>query len=143
MSDKKFMLRLDWPPGVLSPNSRAHWTEKARAAKRYRRDCCIIAQAAGCRALNADRLKVELTFFPPDNRHRDADNLLASLKAGLDGISDATGIDDSRWHYGALHVPRSETVENGAVIAVVTPMPADEWQAIGDLAKDMLRGVVS
>jgi hypothetical protein len=30
----------------------------------------------------------------PDKRWRDADNLLAMIKSGLDGVCDATGIND-------------------------------------------------
>jgi crossover junction endodeoxyribonuclease RusA len=42
-------------------------------------------------------INVTLTFYPPDRRHRDMDNMLASCKAGLDGLSDAIGVDDSKW----------------------------------------------
>lgn len=43
-------------------------------------------------------LHVELVFRPPpDHRERDRDNLLASMKAGLDGVASALQIDDSRF----------------------------------------------
>ena len=36
-----------------------------------------------------------IEFYPPDKRKRDIDNMLASSKAGIDGIAQAIGIDDS------------------------------------------------
>ena len=33
-------------------------------------------------------------FRMPDKRWRDADNLLAMIKSGIDGVCDATGIND-------------------------------------------------
>jgi len=37
---------------------------------------------------------VKITFYPPDKRHRDADNMIASMKAGFDGVADALKVDD-------------------------------------------------
>lgn len=77
-----------------------------------------MAKAMGCRALGCDSLTVEITFCPPDKRRRDVDNMLASIKSGLDGISDATGVDDSAWHYG---IARGDSVKGGAVLVHVFP----------------------
>lgn len=38
--------------------------------------------------------KIRLLFSPPDKRRRDIDNMLASMKASLDGIALAIGCDD-------------------------------------------------
>jgi crossover junction endodeoxyribonuclease RusA len=35
-----------------------------------------------------------LTYEMDDKRHRDADNLLAASKAGIDGMAQALGVDD-------------------------------------------------
>lgn len=107
---------LPWPPSVLSPNARAHWREKARAAAKYRRDCCIVCQATGVRALPWPGMQVHLVFCPPDRRPRDLDNMLASAKSALDGVADATGIDDSRWTYS---MERGSPCKGGAVILTV------------------------
>lgn len=94
-------LDLPWPPRGLSPNARpAHWAVLARAKKGYRARCRAIALAAGCGGVlgaPAERLAVHLIFVPPNRRSRDWDNLLASMKAGLDGVADALGVDDGRW----------------------------------------------
>jgi crossover junction endodeoxyribonuclease RusA len=65
--------------------------------KSCRRDCGLIAKLSGLGKINANALNVTITFFPPDKRRRDLDNMLASLKSGLDGVSDVVGIDDSKW----------------------------------------------
>jgi len=43
------------------------------------------------------KIEIEITFYPPDKRHRDADNMVASIKAGLDGIADALRVNDKRF----------------------------------------------
>lgn len=92
-------ITLPWPPSALSPNTRhAHWSQLARAKARYREDCHLEALACGARKMASDaRPHLHLTFVPPDKRRRDLDNLIASMKSGLDGIADALGVDDSRW----------------------------------------------
>ena len=47
--------------------------------------------------MDAERLHLKITFAPPNRRARDLDNLLASLKSGLDGLCDVLGVDDSKW----------------------------------------------
>ena len=39
-------------------------------------------------------LELLAEFRMPDKRWRDADNLLAMIKSGIDGVCDATGIND-------------------------------------------------
>lgn len=93
---------LPWPPRDLSPNARhAHWSQLARAKKRYRSACALQAKGQGAYPMVADRLKVHLRFVPPDRRARDLDNCIASMKAGLDGLADVLGVDDSRWTLSA------------------------------------------
>lgn len=88
-------LYLPWPPKELSPNARLHFMKVARVKKSYRSTCRVLALAVGAKALAPlGRLHVELTFYPPDRRHRDQDNMLAAMKSGLDGLADAIGLDD-------------------------------------------------
>jgi crossover junction endodeoxyribonuclease RusA len=48
-----------------------------------------------------DKIPVKITFYPPDNRHRDDDNMVGSFKSYRDGIADALGVNDRRFspHY--------------------------------------------
>ena len=108
---------LPWPPSCLSPNSRAHWRVKAKAAAKARRDAAIACQAAGVRALPWDAMQVAITFCAPTRRPYDLDNALARCKSLLDGVADATGVDDSQWNYT---ITRGETVKGGAVVITLS-----------------------
>lgn len=112
-----FALELPWPDRRLSPNARGHWAITANAKKRYRARCAAIAIKAGVGGLvePGRALDVHLTFLPPDRRARDWDNLLASMKSGLDGLSDALGVDDSRWRL-SFEVDSDTVVPNGCVM---------------------------
>ena len=43
------------------------------------------------------KIPITVTFYPPDKRHRDADNMVASIKAGLDGVADGLKINDKQF----------------------------------------------
>lgn len=51
------------------------------------------ARTAGLRHVEG-KLRVTLTFCPPDNRHRDLDGMQSNMKHALDGIADAMGVND-------------------------------------------------
>jgi crossover junction endodeoxyribonuclease RusA len=106
------MLTLPWPPAACSPNKRVHWSKKARATKRYRADCHLLAMQAGITA-PAGELLVVMEFVPPDARRRDLDNLLAACKGLLDGIADALKVDD-RCFVPQLRMS-TETIKGGQV----------------------------
>jgi crossover junction endodeoxyribonuclease RusA len=57
-------------------------------------------------------LHLTITFHPPDKRKRDIDNMLASIKSGLDGIADAIEVDDYNW---VITIQRAEPVSGGAI----------------------------
>lgn len=86
---------LPWPSRTLHPNARPHWAAKAKAAKSAREDASLMAKAIG--KIEAASLKAVCIFSPPDNRARDVDGMLSSIKPYLDGIADVVGIDDSKW----------------------------------------------
>ena len=86
-----------WLTKDLSPNARGHWAVKAKAKKAYRTLCAWEAKSQGLGRIYAERLHLKITFVPPNRRARDLDNLLASCKAGLDGLCDVLGVDDSKW----------------------------------------------
>ena len=88
---------LPWPPAALSPNSRKHWVPLARAKAAYREECRCITLAARVGTPAAGPLHLAITFRPPSRRQYDRDNLLARIKAGLDGLADALEIDDARF----------------------------------------------
>lgn len=114
-------LLLPWPVSALSPNARGHWSRRSRAAKAYRMQCFLFAKKAGLVA-PAGRILLQLEFLPPTARRRDDDNLLASFKAGRDGLADALGIDDSLF---VSQVQIGEVHPGGAVRVTLSPYQAE------------------
>jgi crossover junction endodeoxyribonuclease RusA len=91
-------IALPWPPKVLSPNARVHWSVKSKAAKSYRKACwALCVEAKIDKPATEGRLHLWLEFYPPDRRARDDDNMIAAFKNGRDGIADALGVDDKRF----------------------------------------------
>lgn len=87
-----------WPNRLLSPNVPGHWAKKAAAKKAYRTACKrIVEETEGSMPpIPPDgAVRVSMRFFPPSRRRMDLDNALASMKAGLDGLADGLGCDDS------------------------------------------------
>lgn len=112
---------LPWPPSALSPNSRKHWSIKAKAAAKHKADCQYAAMAAGARQLHWPSMSVAITFCPPGNQRRDLDNMLAAMKSGLDGLAAATAVDDSKW---SITLARGDWVKGGAVDVEISPSGA-------------------
>lgn len=113
------MIELPWPPKELSPNGRVHFHAKARAAKAYREAAYWTAKSrpVGNGDIgNGGELTLCIRFFPPDKRRRDLDNMLSSIKAGLDGIADALEVNDQRF---AFNISRAQPVKGGKVVVIL------------------------
>ena len=101
----KIRITLPWPNPLLSPNSHVHLLARNGAKK----NAIEIARAATAEALGGripmlpegDDVRVNLQFFctPNVRRNRDEDNLIATCKSYVDGISKAMGINDHLYHY--------------------------------------------
>lgn len=87
---------LPWPSPLLSSNSRAHYMAKANAIKDARHIAWWRTRAV-TRVLPPQILPVTITFHPPGRRRRDRHNCQISMKAAIDGIAEAVGIDDFHW----------------------------------------------
>ncbi len=78
---------------------------RSRLVKKARTDAAYLTYDAmpvglrECRQVFAGdgKIAARITFYPPDKRHRDADNMVASIKSALDGIADALGVNDRRF----------------------------------------------
>lgn len=105
-----------WPPAILSPNGRPHHMALYRAKKLYKQACWALAKEAHMTAPADSRPLVTMTFVPPTRRNRDADNLVAMMKAGLDGLAEAMGCNDSRFRLG---MPVVLTDQIGGFVRVV------------------------
>ena len=89
-------LVLPWPPKELSPNYSGHWAPQASAKKKYRFAVRMLALQAKWQMAEEGPIKLEVEFYPPDNRQRDRDNTISSFKSGQDGLADAWKINDKR-----------------------------------------------
>lgn len=115
-----YTVTLPWPPKFLNPNQKVHWREKAKAAKSYRAACYALCLEAGLRSIPWDGdVHLWIDFYPPDRRHRDDDNMIASFKAGRDGMADALKVNDKRFR---TH-PYVKTEVGGMVRVTITPDP--------------------
>jgi crossover junction endodeoxyribonuclease RusA len=98
---------LPWPPKELSPNFRGHWSKVNKFKQAYKEDCWILTKAAKIKPPEQGKINLWITFYPPNKRTRDLDNMLASIKYGLDGYAAALGVDDSIFN---LRIEMSEEV---------------------------------
>lgn len=116
------MIELPFPPAELSPNRKngRHWGATHAVKVTYRETCWALAlKAVRGFVPPAGDLALRLTFVQPDKRRRDRDNLLASAKAGLDGLAAALKVDDSRFE--PLTISRTFGAKPGALIVEIVP----------------------
>lgn len=93
-----YAVTFPWMPKALNPNQRLHWSAKSKAAKAYRMTCFTLALEAGLRGVDWEGdIHLWIDYFPPDRRHRDQDNMIASCKALFDGLADALSVNDKRF----------------------------------------------
>lgn len=111
---------LPWPSPKLSPNARGHWAIVHRAKATARMQAKVITMAAMMAAQwqppSDGTIPLTITFCPPNKRDRDMDNALASLKAALDGVADALGVDDKRF---VLTLQWGEPCKHGRVMVTL------------------------
>lgn len=119
-----------FPPGELSPNRKMHWAKKAPITASYRLECCILTKkSVGIEyaiylrdAVNkGHKIALFVNFHKPDRRHRDEDNIMASFKAGIDGIAQAIGIDDKNFKY--MPYVHDDIIKGGRVSVKLAVMP--------------------
>lgn len=96
---------LPWPDRRLSPNGRGHWRVVAPIKAKAKEDACYLTYDAMPCGLKEMRqhfagdgpITYQVTFYPPDKRHRDDDNMIGSFKAARDGIAAALAVNDKRF----------------------------------------------
>jgi crossover junction endodeoxyribonuclease RusA len=111
---------LPFPAKILWPNGRGHWAEKARAVKAARQAAWAAALAAGVKSLPLGYpFAIAVTVYPKTRNAIDADNAVASLKASLDGIADALGVDDQTFDTPTISF--GEPVKGGLMTLTVSP----------------------
>ena len=85
------------PSRVVSPNARVHWSIRSKAVKKQRIEAWAQAQIVMHEAEEKGGWReatCQAHVYVRDNRRRDKDNALASLKATFDGLVDAGLLHD-------------------------------------------------
>lgn len=109
-------IELPWPAKPLSPNTRQHWAVKAHSVKAARDEAFYLVRSVCKTSQPWERVAVSMTLCPPDNRRRDRDNMISSMKAATDGIADALGVDDSRFE---ITYSIGSPIKGGAVTVTI------------------------
>jgi crossover junction endodeoxyribonuclease RusA len=115
---------LPYPDKRLSQNARVHWATRATLTHKARFGADMLTRNAlgiACLAqvIRADGLvPIAVEIAPPDKRRRDLQNTIGALKAAIDGVSDALGVDDCLF---AIRWPEtfSAPVKGGQVILTI------------------------
>lgn len=94
-------INLPWPDRALSSNGQhGHWRTRAKATRTARNMAIGAALEAGVKRVPGPH-RLVFRFHPPTKHRRDIQNMPGMLKASIDGIADALGVDDStfrvRW----------------------------------------------
>ena len=105
------MIALPWPAREAWPNSRAHHMRVWRTRKRQREFAFWFAVNQGFK-IPAEAL-LTVTFHPSGKRRFDLDNALAAIKGSIDGLAEASGVDDAGWEY---KVAKGDPVKGGEVV---------------------------
>lgn len=119
-------IELPWLNRHLSSNARIHWAQRQKLVRSCRNTAHVMTLATlkpwerDALRVGTDKIHVFITYLPPDNRRRDRSNMDCNLtmKAYLDGIADAIGVDDNRF------VPSyrvGEVTKGGGVIVEMCP----------------------
>ena len=86
------MLTFPWYPKELNPNSSCHFHVKAKKKASYKNECYCLTKMA--KMPKSDYKELHIIFYKPNRRHMDLDNMLASIKSGLDGMCNDLEMDD-------------------------------------------------
>jgi crossover junction endodeoxyribonuclease RusA len=121
MTAEPLLIELSWPAKELSPNSRVHHMVLHRFKKAAKTEAGWATKMVRPFTWGHDgRFDILLRAYPPVSRNRDADNLVASCKAFLDGIAEALGINDST--FNAPSVEWRDITQRGKLVIVVRPV---------------------
>ena len=109
------------PNPALMPNRKhgRHWaaTQQAKA----RQEAYLLS---GSLKYTGGGLKI--TFYTPDARKRDLDNLLAAMKPALDGMAQAIGVDDALFRPLLIDKVKAESRKAARVEIEVMGQPENE-----------------
>ena len=94
---------LPWP-GNLHSHNQGHWREKQKATRQNREIGKLVALdqiACGANKIKGEH-RIGYRFYAPDNRRRDAANLIQQCKPYIDGIVDSAYIEGDHWQISKI-----------------------------------------
>ena len=122
-------ITLPIPHPKLSPNARVHWAQKAKLVKSHRDNAAYrsIAAIKGREYPFWTKARVSVVAYFKTAAHRDADNIMASMKAYFDGIADAGIVDNDRaFSHEPLKIEKD--AQNPRVEITITPITGDQTE---------------
>ena len=91
------VITLPFPASSLSGHAKGHWRSKSGPTAEHREWARLATLAASLRVPASGDIRLHIRFVPPDRRG-DRTNYPNRLKPYFDGIADALGVNDSRFH---------------------------------------------
>ena len=91
-------ITLPWPPAYLSGQQATSMDELEMRMAFFRKVCAWEAGLQGANTMRReDRLKVTLTFVPPNRKPHSLDDALERMVCGLDGLAGVLKVDPVQW----------------------------------------------
>jgi crossover junction endodeoxyribonuclease RusA len=113
-TQQRLVIAMPHPPASLSPNGRAHWSERGRDAKWWRTLAKAKTRMEGQEGWPAASMHIFWLFA---GRQPDDDNVIARCKPIRDGIADAGLVaDDGLIRVEGVTFERVPRKEQGVVI---------------------------
>lgn len=124
-----YIIPLSFTKPPLTANQRfGHWAQRAKLVKSIRDEVFIRARASNL-PKGLDRIKVTLHYRPRDNRRRDADNIVPTMKAACDALAAGTAKHPG---YGMVEDDTPDLMEK--VMPIIHPaekgIPGGVWLEI-------------
>jgi crossover junction endodeoxyribonuclease RusA len=116
---RSFTIELPAGLPVLSLNSDLHWSERRRRAYQIKEAAWALARHG--KIPHLDRVRIHVTFRPPDNRRRDPDNMTPMAKPAIDAlVASQVLTDDSRKYVTSVSYSLGEPVKGGQLVLTIT-----------------------
>jgi hypothetical protein len=116
------VIELPFPPSSLSGHAKGHWRAKAAVTAKHRGWAKAAALAAKVKVPADGDIRIHVRFVPPDRRG-DRTNFPNRMKAYLDGIAEALGVNDARF---LPSYEFAEPVKPGKVVVTVALQGGDQ-----------------
>ena len=106
------------PDKRLSPNERLHHMELYKVKKEVKEDVGWLVLEQGIPATPYKKAHITITWVAGDKRRRDIDNLLASMKAYIDGLVEVRLIEDDSVNHVSYTLRYERGDKNNTIIEV-------------------------